>query len=135
VSARTRRPRRGRHQRGDQRRRGDGRAGADAAGGERSLDGLPASTYAYIAAQDNSQNFGYQQLASVVIQVSLAIDGCTLAAGIGAGLAERKRPFSVLQLTGARLSTLRGVVALEGAVPLLAVAVVAVGTGFVGAEM
>ena len=95
----------------------------------------PPSTYADIAAQDNSQNSGYQQLANVVILVSLAIAGCTLAAGIAAGLAERKRPFSLLRLTGARLSTLRGVVALEGAVPLLTVAVVAIGTGFGAAAM
>ncbi len=95
----------------------------------------PPSTYADIAAQDNRQNSGYQQLANVVILVSLAIAGCTLAAGIAAGLAERKRPFSLLRLTGARLSTLRGVVALEGAVPLLTVAVVAIGTGFGAAAM
>ena len=36
---------------------------------------------------------------------------------------------------GARLSTLRRVVALEGAVPLLSVAAVAIGTGFAGAAM
>ncbi|HEY1667988.1 MAG TPA: ABC transporter permease [Trebonia sp.] len=95
----------------------------------------PPSTYADIALQDNSQNSGYQQLADVVILVSLAIAGCTLAAGIAAGLAERKRPFSLLRLTGARLSTLRAVVALEGAVPLLTVAVVAIGTGFGAAAM
>jgi hypothetical protein len=95
----------------------------------------PPSTYADVAAKDNSQNSGYQQLANVVILVSLAIAGCTLAAGIAAGLAERKRPFSLLRLTGARLSTLRGVVALEGAVPLLTVAAVAIGTGFGAAAL
>jgi hypothetical protein len=95
----------------------------------------PPSTYADTAAQDNLRNSGYQQLANVVILVSLAIAGCTLAAGIAAGLAERKRPFSLLRLTGARLSTLRGVVALEGAVPLLTVAVVAIGTGFGAAAL
>ncbi|HME67322.1 MAG TPA: FtsX-like permease family protein, partial [Streptosporangiaceae bacterium] len=95
----------------------------------------PPSTYADMAAQDNSQNSGYQQLANVVILVSLAIAGCTLAAGIAAGIAERKRPFSLLRLTGARLSTLRGVVALEGAVPLLTVAAMAIGTGFGAAAM
>ena len=57
-----------------------------------------------------------------MILVSPPIAGCTLAAGIAAGLADRKRPFSPLRLTGARLATLRRVVALEGAVPLLAVA-------------
>jgi len=93
------------------------------------------STIADLVAQDNSANSDYQQLANVVILVSLPIAGCTLAAGIAAGLADRKRPFSLLRLTGARLATLRRVAALEGAVPLLAVAAVAIGTGFAGAAM
>jgi hypothetical protein len=92
-------------------------------------DGVPA-TVGEIVAQSNPTNSGYQQLANTVILVSLPIAGCTLAAGIAAGLADRKRPFSLLRLTGARLATLRRVVALESAVPLLAVAVVAIGTGF-----
>jgi hypothetical protein len=95
----------------------------------------PPSTIGDWIEKDNSTNNDYQQLANVVILVSLAIAGCTLAAGIAAGLADRKRPFSLLRLTGARLATLRRVVALEGAVPLLAVAVVAIGTGFGGAAM
>jgi hypothetical protein len=93
------------------------------------------STIGDIIAQDNSTNSDYQQLANVVILVSLPIAGCTLAAGIAGGLADRKRPFSLLRLTGARLATLRHVVALEGAVPLLSVAAVAIGTGFAGAAM
>jgi hypothetical protein len=93
------------------------------------------STLNDLVAADNAANNGYQQLANVVILVSLPIAGCTLAAGIAAGLADRKRPFSLLRLAGARLSTLRSVVALEGAVPLLSVAAVAIGTGFAGAAM
>jgi FtsX-like permease family len=93
------------------------------------------STLSDIIAQDNSANSDYQQLANVVILVSLPIAGCTLAACIAGGLADRKRPFSLLRLTGARLATLRRVVALEGAVPLLSVAAVAIGTGFAGAAM
>ena len=88
------------------------------------------STIGDLIAQDNSANNAYQQLANTVILVSLPIAGCTLAAAIAAGLADRKRPFSLLRLTGARLATLRRVVSLESAVPLLAVAAVAIGTGF-----
>ncbi|MGH3293427.1 MAG: FtsX-like permease family protein, partial [Trebonia sp.] len=76
-----------------------------------------------------------QELANVVILVSLPIAGCTLAAGIAAGLADRKRPFSLLRLTGTRPALLRHVVALEGGVPLLAGAAVAIGTGFGAAAM
>jgi hypothetical protein len=88
-----------------------------------------------IIAQHNSKDNDYQQLANVVILVSLPIAACTLAAGIAGGLADRKRPFSLLRLAGARLATLRRVVAIEGAVPLLSVAAVAIGTGFAGAAM
>jgi FtsX-like permease family len=93
------------------------------------------STLGDLVGNDDSTQHDYQQLANVVILVSLPIAGCTLAAGIAAGLADRKRPFSRLRLTGARLATLRRVVALEGAVPLLAVAAVAIGTGFGAAAM
>ena len=97
----------------------------------RTYPGVSApSTIGELIRQDNSGNNAYQQLANTVILVSLPIAGCTLAAAIAAGLADRKRPFSLLRLTGARLATLRRVVALESAVPLLAVAAVAVGTGF-----
>jgi len=83
----------------------------------------------------NTANNAYQQLADVVILTSLAIAGCTLAASVAAGLADRKRPFSLLRLTGARLATLRRVVALETAVPLLALATIAIGTGFGASAM
>jgi hypothetical protein len=91
------------------------------------------STIGDLIARDDSTNNAYRQLANTVILVSLPIAGCTLAASIAAGLADRKRSFSLLRLTGARLATLRRVVALESAVPLLAVAAVAIGTGFAAA--
>ena len=84
---------------------------------------------------DNSLSNAYKQLADVVILISLAVAGCTLAASIAGGLADRKRPFSTLRLTGARLATLRRVVAMESAIPLLVVAVVAIGAGFGAAAM
>jgi cell division protein FtsX len=81
-------------------------------------------------ANDNGANNAYQQLADVVILTSLAIAGCTLATSVAGGLAERKRPFSLMRLSGARLGMLRRVILLESAVPLLAVAAVAIGAGF-----
>ena len=89
------------------------------------------------------QNYGpnarliveYQQLAEVVIVASLVIAGCALAGSVIAGLNERKRPFSLLRLTGAPLPMLRRVIAIESAVPLLAVAVASGGAGFLAAEL
>ena len=101
------------------------------------LDGeaAPLQTLGETFGGDDAANNAYQQLADVVILTSLAIAGCTLAVSMAGGVAERKRPFSLLRLTGARLRMLRHVIVLESAVPLLAVAAVAIGTGFGAAAM
>lgn len=78
---------------------------------------------------------GWKQLANVIIIASLALAGCSLAVTVVGGLTERRRPFSLLRLSGASLHVLRRVVALESAVPMLAVAVVAVGMGFLAAQL
>jgi hypothetical protein len=78
---------------------------------------------------------GWEQLANVVILASLAIAGCTLAASVAGGLSDRRRPFSLLRLSGVPLRMLRRIVALESAVPLLAVAVVSTGLGFLAAQL
>jgi hypothetical protein len=95
----------------------------------------PPATLAEQHADVIQQDVAYQQLADVVVLTSLAIAGCTLAASVAAGLAERKRPFSLLRLAGAPLSLLQRVVALESAVPLLVTAVISIGVGFAAAAM
>ena len=76
-----------------------------------------------------------QHLTDVVILVSLVVAGCSLAVSVAAGLTDRKRPFSLLRLTGAPLGVLRRVVVLESAVPLVVVAVVSAGTGFLASAL
>jgi hypothetical protein len=77
----------------------------------------------------------YRRLADVVIFSSLVIAGCSLAVSVVSGLNDRKRPFSLLRLTGAPLAMLRRVVALESAVPLLLLAAISSGTGFLAAGL
>jgi FtsX-like permease family protein len=97
--------------------------------------GPPPQTVGEATGDNNAANNAYQQLADVVILTSLTVAGCTLAVSVAGGLADRKRPFSLLRLTGARLGMLRHVIALESAVPLLAVAAVAIGTAFGASAM
>ena len=78
---------------------------------------------------------GFQRLAQVVTIGSLCIAGCSLAVSVVAGLNDRKRPFSLLRLAGVPLAALRRSMALETAVPLLSVAAVAVGMGFLAAAL
>jgi hypothetical protein len=76
-----------------------------------------------------------QDMTDVVIVASLIIAACSLAVNIAAGLSERKRPFSLLRLTGVPAGVLRRVVALESALPLLLVAVVSIAVGLVAAAL
>ncbi|HEY1626775.1 MAG TPA: FtsX-like permease family protein [Streptosporangiaceae bacterium] len=92
--------------------------------------GEPPLTIGEISGQDMVRYTQYQRLADVVILTALPIAGCTLAASLAGGLADRKRPFSLLRLTGAPLGMLRRVVTLESAVPLLGVAVISIAAGF-----
>lgn len=90
----------------------------------------PPATLNEASVQNARLITAYEQLADMVILVSLPIAGCTLAVGVAGGLSERKRPFALLRLAGAPLNALRRVVAMESALPLLSVAVVATGAGF-----
>jgi hypothetical protein len=96
--------------------------------------GAPA-TIAENNAQRRVLSNQYQQLVDVVILTSLPIAGCSLAVSVAAGLNDRKRPFSLLRLSGASLGILRRVVALESAVPLLIGAVVATAAGFLATQL
>jgi len=84
---------------------------------------------------NSAQTEAYVELFNVVLAASLVIAGCALAASAAGGLADRKRPFSLLRLTGARLAMLRRVVTLETAVPLLATAAVSIGAGFAASAL
>jgi hypothetical protein len=86
-------------------------------------------------AERNAEMAGYQQLSNVVILVSFPIAGCSLAVSVAGSLRDRKRPFSLLRLTGTPLGVLRRVVLLESAAPLLLVSAVAIGIGFLAAQL
>jgi hypothetical protein len=77
----------------------------------------------------------WQHDADLVILASLAIAGCSLAVSAAAGLTDRKRPFSLLRLTGVPLRLLRRVVSLESTVPLIVAAAIAAGTGLLAAGL
>jgi predicted lysophospholipase L1 biosynthesis ABC-type transport system permease subunit len=76
-----------------------------------------------------------QDMTDVIIVASLIIAASSLAVNIAAGLGERKRPFSLLRLTGVPIGVLRRVVALESALPLLLVAAVSIVVGLVSAAL
>ena len=54
-----------------------------------------------------------QRLVYIAVALTLIVAGCSLAVAVGGSLIERKRPFTLLRLTGTATSTLYRVVVLE----------------------
>jgi FtsX-like permease family len=71
-----------------------------------------------------------QRLVYIAVVLTLVVAGCSLAVAVGGSLVERKRPFTLLRLTGTPTSTLYRVVLLEAVFPLVAATVVAAGTAY-----
>ncbi len=76
-----------------------------------------------------------QKMAFLGIMVSLLIAGCSLAVSVAGGLIERKRPFSLLRVSGMPMKSLQRVVMLEAAVPLTVVTVISAALGFLAADL
>jgi hypothetical protein len=70
-----------------------------------------------------------ETIALAVVAVTLVVAGCSLAVSVGGGLMERKRPFTLLRVTGVQVRVLYRVVLLESVLPLTLTAVVAAAAG------
>ncbi|HTW04356.1 MAG TPA: FtsX-like permease family protein [Streptosporangiaceae bacterium] len=71
-----------------------------------------------------------QRLVYIAVALTLIVAGCSLAVVVGGGMVERKRPFTLLRVTGTSLATLYRVVLLEAILPLVSAAVVAAGIAY-----
>jgi hypothetical protein len=71
-----------------------------------------------------------QRLIYTAVVLTLVVAGCSLAVTVGGSLVERKRPFTLLRVTGTQISTLYRVVLLEAVLPLAAATVVAAGIAY-----
>ena len=71
-----------------------------------------------------------QRLVYVAVALTLLVAGCSLAVVVGGGLMERKRPFTLMRVSGTPTATLYRVVLLEAVLPLAAATVVAAGTAY-----
>ena len=67
----------------------------------------------------------FEKILYAAIALTLIVAGCSLAVTVGGGLVDRKRPFTLLRVSGTPVSVLSRVVLLEAAVPLVAATVVA----------
>jgi len=71
-----------------------------------------------------------ERLLYTAVVLTLLVAGCSLAVSVGGSLVERKRPFTLLRVTGTQVSALYRVVLLEAVLPLAAATVVAGGLAY-----
>jgi hypothetical protein len=73
----------------------------------------------------------FEKILYAAVALTLLVAGCSLAVSAGGGLVERKRPFTLLRVSGTPVSVLSRVVLFEAAVPLVAATVVAAAIAYV----
>jgi hypothetical protein len=71
-----------------------------------------------------------EKIVSAAVALTLIVAGCSLAVAVGGGLVDRKRPFTLLRVSGTQVGVLSKVVLLEAAVPLVAATVAAAGIAY-----
>jgi hypothetical protein len=67
----------------------------------------------------------FEKILYAAVALTLIVAGCSLAVAVGGGLVDRKRPFTLMRVSGTPVSVLSRVVLSEAAVPLVAATVVA----------
>jgi hypothetical protein len=72
----------------------------------------------------------FEKIVWAAVALTLIVAGCSLAVAVGGGLVDRKRPFTLLRVSGTPVGVLSRVVLMEAAVPLVAATVVAAGIAY-----
>ena len=84
----------------------------------------PPRTYSEAVAIRSGRAQLLERLVYLAVALTILVAGCSLAVAVGGGLADRKRPFTLLRVSGTPARTLYRVVFLEAAVPLAAASLV-----------
>jgi predicted lysophospholipase L1 biosynthesis ABC-type transport system permease subunit len=93
------------------------------------MSDVEPETFGEVAQTRNDDVNNLERVVLVVLGLTLLVAGCSLAVAVGGSLVERKRPFTLLRVTGMPTGVLRGVVLLEAGLPLLVTSLVAAVTG------
>lgn len=85
----------------------------------------PPRTYGEAVAIRSGRAHVLQRLVYLAVALTILVAGCSLAVAIGGGLADRKRPFTLLRVGGTPVGTLYRVLLIEAAVPLAGATLIA----------
>ena len=86
-------------------------------------------TFGEIAQIRNQDDNNAETVVLAIVALTLLMAACSLAVTVGGGIVERRRPFTLLRLSGTPSATLYRVVVLESVLPLVSASLVAAATG------
>jgi hypothetical protein len=86
-------------------------------------------TFGETAQIRNQDDNNAETVVLAIVALTLLMAACSLAVTVGGGIIERKRPFTLLRLSGTSSAALYRVVVLESVLPLVSASVVAAVTG------
>jgi hypothetical protein len=95
---------------------------------------IEPETFGEVAQIRNNDDQNVERVVLAIVALTLIVAGCSLAVSVAGSLLDRKRPFTLLRLSGTPLRTLTRVVLLESIVPLVGATVVAAGVAIAIAE-
>lgn len=98
------------------------------------MGSLEPQTFGEVAKIRNNDGNNVERVVLAGVALTIIVAGCSLAVTVGGSLVDRKRPFTLLRVSGTPLSTLYRVVLLESALPLVVASLVAAATGVAVAE-
>jgi ABC-type antimicrobial peptide transport system permease subunit len=84
-------------------------------------------TFGEVAQIRNDDDDNIESVVLAIVGLTLLVAACSLAVTVGGGIVERKRPFTLLRVSGTPRLTLYKVVLTESMLPLVGAAVVAAG--------
>ena len=90
---------------------------------------LEPETFGEVAQIRNNDLSNAETVALAIVGLTLLVAACSLAVTAGGSIVERRRPFTLLRLSGASGRTLYRVVLLESLLPLVTASLVAAATG------
>lgn len=99
-------------------------------GGSGSSSPTPPRTFGETLAIRSTRAVLFEKIMDAAVALTLVVAGCSLAVAVGGGLVDRKRPFTLLRVSGTQVGVLTRVVLFEAAVPLAVATVVAAGIAY-----
>jgi hypothetical protein len=95
---------------------------------------IEPETFGEVTQIRNNDDKNIERVVLAIVALILIVAGCSLAVSVAGSLLDRKRPFTLLRLSGTPLTILTRVVLLESIVPLVGATVVAAGVAIAIAE-